>query len=78
VDWAAGDDPGEHIAWLRKYWTRLEPFTKGFYTNDLQADIGAAAVNENYRSNYPRLVRIKQTYDPSNLFRLNANVAPGV
>ena len=77
VDWAFGDDPSEHIAWLRSYWARLEPFTKGFYTNDLPDDIAAGAVNANYRGNYSRLVRIKKAYDPTNLFRLNANVAPG-
>ena len=33
-------------------------------------------VNANYRENYPRLVTIKSKYDPTNLFRLNANVQP--
>jgi FAD/FMN-containing dehydrogenase len=32
----------------------------------------------NYGENYPRLVRVKNKYDPSNLFRRNANVAPTV
>ena len=31
-------------------------------------------INENWRGNYPRLVAAKKKYDPTNLFRLNANV----
>jgi FAD/FMN-containing dehydrogenase len=77
VDWAQGQDPTEHIAWERQYWATLEPFTKGFYTND-QGDEDASSVNANYRENHPRLVELKNRYDPGNLFRLNANVQPTV
>jgi FAD/FMN-containing dehydrogenase len=31
-------------------------------------------VNRTYRENFPRLLEIKQQYDPTNLFRLNANI----
>ncbi|MCK5449228.1 MAG: FAD-binding oxidoreductase, partial [Gemmatimonadetes bacterium] len=78
VGWRHGDDTSEHIRWIKGYWARLEPFTRGFYTNDLEVDHGAAAVNANYRENYARLVTIKNKYDPGNLFRLNANVQPTV
>jgi len=76
IDWSFGDDPTDHIAWLRAYWATLQPFTQGFYTNDVAADATAASINANYRENYPRLVAIKNKYDPKNLFRLNANVQP--
>jgi len=78
VDWTYGDDPAEHVAWIREFWTRLEPFTQGFYANDLEVDTEAAAINANYRGNYDRLVEVKNRYDPTNLFRLNANVEPTV
>ncbi len=78
VGWRHGDDPSEHIRWIRGYWARLEPFTRGFYTNDLAINASAAAVNANYRENYDRLVSVKNKYDPGNLFRLNANVQPTV
>jgi len=78
VDWAVGEDPTEHIAWLKKYWTGIEPFTQGFYANDLEFDVPAARINANYRGNYDRLVQIKNKYDPENLFRLNPNVEPSV
>ncbi len=78
VGWKQGDDPSEHIRWIKAYWATLDPFTRGFYTNDLEVDHGAAAINANYRENYDRLVSIKNKYDPGNLFRLNANVQPTV
>ena len=76
VGWRHGDDPSEHIRWIKSFWTRVEPFTHGFYTNDLEVDATAASVNATYRGNYDRLVQIKNKYDPANLFRLNANVQP--
>jgi FAD/FMN-containing dehydrogenase len=78
VDWAHGTDPSAHIEWIRQYWTTLEPFTHGFYVNDLVADMTAATIRENYRQNHDRLVQVKNRYDPTNLFRLNANIAPSV
>jgi hypothetical protein len=77
--WRHGvDDPAPHMQAIRDYWSGLEPFTHGFYVNDVEADHTQAAVRENYRSNHERLVAVKNRYDPTNLFRLNANVAPTV
>lgn len=76
VGWTYGDDPTAHIEWIKQYWTHLEPFTSGFYVNDLEVDHTAAAVRANFRQNHDRLVQVKNTYDPNNLFRLNANVLP--
>jgi len=35
-------------------------------------------VNLNFLGNYERLVEIKNKYDPTNLFRLNANIKPSI
>lgn len=79
VDWEHGwQDSTDHIEWERKYWSTLEPFTKGFYTNDLEIEETSSGVNANFRENYPRLVELKNRYDPGNLFRLNANIQPTV
>lgn len=75
VGWKMGIDSAPHMAWAREYWKTLEPFTAGWYTNEVNDEPGAV-VDANYRQNYPRLTTVKQRYDPTNLFRLNANVKP--
>jgi FAD/FMN-containing dehydrogenase len=69
-------DPTSHIEATRRYWATLEPFTRGFYVNDIAREATASDINANYRGNYQRLVAVKTRYDPTNLFRLNANVQP--
>lgn len=75
VSWKIGDDAAPHMAYMRKYWATMEPLTSGFYVNEVN-DESRAVLNANYRENYPRLVAAKKQYDPTNLFRLNANVLP--
>ena len=75
--WRQGvDDPTAHIEATRRFWKTIEPFTRGFYVNDMAREVTAKDINENYRGNYERLVSIKRKYDPTNLFRLNANITP--
>ena len=76
VNWAQGNDPTEHIEWIRGYWPSLERFTHGFYINDANPDQLAQAIQTNFRRNHDRLVEVKNRYDPENLFRLNANIRP--
>jgi hypothetical protein len=75
VNWPIDSDPTAQVAWLRRYWASVEPHMQGFYTNDI-IDETQKQVDENYLGNYPRLVALKNKYDPTNLFRLNANVIP--
>ena len=74
-----GDDPAQNetkIAAVREYYKAMEPHMAGFYTN-LNEDSEQKTWG-NYGPNYPRLVELKNKYDPTNLFRLNANIKPGV
>jgi hypothetical protein len=65
-------------AWVRAGWERVRPFsTGGNYVNFQTADEGDERVRASYGPRYERLARIKDTYDPTNLFRSNRNVAPG-
>jgi FAD/FMN-containing dehydrogenase len=72
------DDQGQtarHTAWLRDFWSGLESYTRGYYFNTTIGD-SQDKVQANFGANYPRLVQLKNRYDPGNLFRLNANVLP--
>jgi FAD/FMN-containing dehydrogenase len=33
-------------------------------------------IQVNYRQNFDRLVQVKRTYDPGNLFHMNQNIMP--
>ncbi len=75
TSWKAGGDMAPHRAYIKEYWAKLEPFTEGFYINEVD-DQSSRTVSQNFGANYQRLVKIKNRYDPTNLFRLNANVVP--
>ncbi|MCP9486302.1 MAG: FAD-binding oxidoreductase [Gaiellaceae bacterium MAG52_C11] len=63
--------------WVRDGWARVRPFSTGrTYINFQTADEGEERVRATYGANWDRLVRIKKTYDPDNLFRANRNIQP--
>jgi FAD/FMN-containing dehydrogenase len=62
--------------WVRGIWAKLEPLTRGFYVNTDVGDDMQRRIRAAYGDNYPRLVALKKRYDPTNLFRLNANIKP--
>ncbi len=61
---------------MRGIWRELEPLTQGFYTNYDGKGTSRRRYRENFGANFERLVALKAKYDPTNLFRLNANVPP--
>jgi hypothetical protein len=75
VSWNEGADRTPHVDYIRSYWSMIDKFTDGFYTNTGDYET-QASLNRNYRDNHQRLVALKDKYDPGNLFRLNANVQP--
>lgn len=76
VDWQAGKDPARGIKHVRDLWSLLEPMsTHGFYINSLYDD-SEQRIRQSFRGNLARLVDIKTRVDPTNFFRLNANIQP--
>ncbi len=76
---ASGEEPAEdagNVGWARSHWPALEKFTTGFYANTNLSEVPTARVREAYGGNYERLLALKRKYDPTNLFRLNANIDP--
>ena len=59
----------------KQYWQAVEPFTAGFYSNDVFTE-DQNMINSNYGSNYLKLAALRGRFDPENLFRLNTNIEP--
>jgi FAD binding domain/Berberine and berberine like len=77
----AGVDPepanvGAIGEWSRGYQEALHPYSAGGAYVNMMMDEGQERVRASYRDNYDRLARIKATYDPGNLFRINQNIEP--
>jgi FAD/FMN-containing dehydrogenase len=75
VSWPLDKDSSPHVRYVKDYWKTLEPFTDGYYVNEV-ANEAQTIVDANYQGNLPRLRQVKSKYDPTNLFRLNANIKP--
>jgi FAD/FMN-containing dehydrogenase len=73
--WLEAADTEKNVAWARDFGKALQAFAGGVYANDLSYD-DADRVRTAYGGNYERLVTLKKTYDPDNLFRLNPNIRP--
>ena len=75
VSWPLPGDSAAHVGYVKSLWATLEPYTNGYYTNEV-ANEAQAIVDANYQGNLGRLREVKKRYDPGNLFRLNANIVP--
>ncbi|MGH3038093.1 MAG: FAD-binding oxidoreductase [Gaiellaceae bacterium] len=68
----------ENVAWTKDTFAAMEPFlvARRYLNYFSEDDVGDDPVRAAYGPNYERLVQLKKEYDPENVFRLNANVAP--
>ena len=62
--------------WSVDYQEALHPYSAGGAYVNMMMDEGEERVRASYRDNYDRLARIKATYDPDNVFRVNQNIKP--
>jgi len=74
--WRPGEDLGDRdIAWTKRFFAALGPFRDGVYVNFLGGDEDPDRVREAYGDSvYDRLVEVKTTYDPDNVFHHNHNI----
>lgn len=63
--------------WTKNYYKAIHPYSAGGAYINFIMDEGQESVKASYKENYERLVKIKNKYDPNNLFRVNQNIKPG-
>lgn len=74
--WPDPSDNDANTAWVRDYYEATAPLSEaGGYVNFMAGD-DQSRIRDNYKGNYDRLVEVKRTYDPENLFHVNQNIAP--
>lgn len=75
LKWSERSQDERRRAAAHATWSKLAPFTDGYYVNLNDAD--PKGTDSNYGANFGRLAELKKRYDPLNLFRLNVNIKPG-
>ena len=76
ASWTDPKVDADRIGWVRDYYAATAPHSEpGGYINFMDDD-DRSRIKDNYKGNYERLVAIKRTYDPDNLFHLNQNIPP--
>ena len=74
--WETEQEDDSCIAWARALFDHAKPHAMGgAYVNFMSYD-EEERVPVSYGSNYDRLARIKQKYDPDNIFNMNHNIKP--
>lgn len=76
--WRPGEAFGDQdTAWSRRFFAALARFREGVYVNFLGGDEDPGRIREAYgEAVYNRLVDVKSTYDPENVFHNNQNIRP--
>ena len=76
ASWSDPTVDADRIQWVRDYYDATAPHSEpGGYINFMDDD-DQSRIRDNYKGNYDRLVAIKRTYDPDNLFHINQNIPP--
>jgi FAD/FMN-containing dehydrogenase len=74
--WETEADDDENIAWVRETTTAFEPHTTPGMALNFTTEISTADIEDSFGDKLQRLRKLKSTYDPTNLFRLNQNIPP--
>ena len=75
--WSDPKDTERNIVWTRDLFAAMRPFAApGAYVNYLGGDEGKEGIEAAYGAKLERLAVLKAKYDPTNLLRMNQNIAP--
>ena len=74
--WESGGDDEANIAWVRETTKAFEPHIVPGMALNFTTEITDADIEDSYGQKLTRLRKLKSTYDPTNLFRLNQNIPP--
>jgi len=76
--WQETADDEKCLKWAREFHASTQDFASGVYVNFLSQE-GEDRIKEAYTVEvWDRLVNIKNTWDPKNLFHMNQNIKPSV
>ncbi len=80
ASWLPADvgEADRHMAWVRRFFSALEPHSRGVYVNFTSDDVGERVRVAHSDQQWHRLTALKDKYDPTNFFRMNANIPPSV
>ena len=74
--WQEAVDDEKCLQWARDFHEGTQPFAQGVYVNFLSQE-GEDRIREAYTDTvWKRLVDVKNTWDPQNLFHMNQNIKP--
>jgi hypothetical protein len=78
ANWEDPADDEANIGWLRAFIDDMREFSDGSrYLNFAGFhEEGEELIRDAFGPQHARLIELKRTYDPSNLFRLNQNISP--
>jgi FAD/FMN-containing dehydrogenase len=78
ANWEEETGSDGNVRWVRDVFADLQSFSRGGVYLNFPGFLeeGERLMREGYGRNYDRLVEVKTKYDPTNLFRLNPNIAP--
>jgi hypothetical protein len=76
--WDSAESDAANLEWAERFFAAMQPFSAGeVYVNSLDEGEGHR-VREAYETNDARLAALKAKFDPTNFFRCNINIPPGI
>ena len=78
ANWEKSGEDAANLSWARACITAMQPFSDGSEYLNFPGllESGEESLRRTFGANYERLVELKNRYDPTNLFCLNANIRP--